>query len=165
MSKDVRAAWQSRSPRERLILVLAAVFVLAVLYVSYIQSASHARTQLDHSVSRLRAEVGRTHRIGDEIVRLRALPPANQPSRSSDIRAVIQSSIDSAGLASSLRSIEPLDAGQVRVTFGAVPFVDWVTWVDAMQTAQQLRLDATRIEALTTPGIVSATATFARSGP
>jgi type II secretory pathway component PulM len=165
MSKDVLAAWQSRTPRERLLIGLGAAFVVAVLYVSYVKSASQARTQLDQSVSRLRAEVGRTQRIGDEIVRLRALPPPTQPSRSSDIRAVTQSSIDAAGLASSLRSIEPLDAGQVRVTFGAVPFVDWVTWVDTMQTAHQLRLDATRIEAMTAPGIVSATATFARSGP
>ena len=80
----------------------------------------------------------------------------------SDFRALMQANVNSAGLSRSLLSIEPLDADQVRVTFGAVPFAAWLAWVESLRS-QQIRLDTTRIEALATPGLASATATFTRS--
>ena len=73
----------------------------------------------------------------------------------------MQAQLESAGLARSLLRIEAVDASQVRVVFGAVPFYEWLAWVENMQS-QQIRLDTTRIEALTTAGLVSVTATFVR---
>jgi len=45
--------------------------------------------------------------------------------------------------------------------FGAVGFADWLNWVAGL-TSQQVRLDACRVEALSTPGLVSVTATLVR---
>jgi type II secretory pathway component PulM len=42
-----------------------------------------------------------------------------------------------------------------------VPFADWLDWVVALR-AQHIRLEAARVEALQTPGLVSVTASFAR---
>jgi len=164
MSEALRDLWQARAPRERLVIAVLAAFLAVLLYVGFVQSASLARIQLEKSVSRLRAEAVLLNRSADEIVRLRALPAAIQPAPVPDLRALMQLRVDAAGFGGSLRSIEPLDAGQVRVTFGAVPFVDWLAWVEALQ-AQQVRLDTTRVEALATPGMVSVTATFARPRP
>ena len=47
------------------------------------------------------------------------------------------------------------------MVFGAVAFADWLNWVASL-TSQQVRLDACRIEALSTPGLVSVTATLVR---
>jgi general secretion pathway protein M len=47
------------------------------------------------------------------------------------------------------------------VVFGAVPFADWLGWVAALQ-AQNVSLDAARVEALAAPGMVSVTATLGR---
>jgi len=164
MSEALRDLWQARAPRERLVIAVLAAFLAVLLYVGFVQSASLARIQLEKSVSRLRAEAVLLNRSADEIVRLRALPAAIQPAPVPDLRALMQLRVDAAGFGGSLRSIEPLDAGQVRVTFGAVSFVDWLAWVEALQ-AQQVRLDTTRVEALATPGMVSVTATFARPRP
>jgi type II secretory pathway component PulM len=49
------------------------------------------------------------------------------------------------------------------VTFGAVAFAAWLAWVERLQS-QQVRVDACRIEALATPGLVSAAATLVRGG-
>ena len=127
------------------------------------QSASRARAQLGRSVSQLRAAAIRLDASADEIARLRATQPTPlQPSASQpDFRAQMQAQIDSAGLARSLLRIEPVDAGQVRVLFGAVPFADWLAWVESLQ-AQQIRLDSARIEAMSTSGLVSVTATYVR---
>ncbi len=76
----------------------------------------------------------------------------------------MQARIDAAGLAPALVSIEAPDANQVKVVFGALPFADWLAWVASLQ-AQQVRLDASRIEAMSTPGLVSVTATLVRAKP
>jgi type II secretory pathway component PulM len=48
------------------------------------------------------------------------------------------------------------------VVFGSAPFADWLAWITSLQT-QQIRLDSSRIEALSTPGLVGVTATFVRA--
>lgn len=48
------------------------------------------------------------------------------------------------------------------VIFGAVAFADWLNWVAGLKS-QQIRLDACKIEALSTPGMVSVAATLLRS--
>lgn len=163
MKNSLRNLWQSRAPHERLVIAILSAVLGASLYVWLIQSAYRARIQLTTSVSRLRADAIRLDKSADEILRLRALAPTQQQSSPAqpDLRASMQAKVESAGLAQSLLSIEPLDAGQVRITFGAVPFADWLTWVETLQT-QLIRLETTRIEALATPGLASVTATFSR---
>lgn len=164
MKNTLRTLWQSRAPSERLAIAIVSVVIGACLYLWLVQSADRGRTQLAKSVSQLRADALRLDKSADEIARLRALAPTQrQPSAAQpDFRALMQAKVQAAGLAQSLLSIEPLDAGQARVTFGAVPFAAWLTWVETLQT-QQIRLDTTRIEALATPGLASVTATFSRS--
>ena len=58
--------------------------------------------------------------------------------------------------------IDALDANQVQVVFGAVAFADWLNWVAGLQS-QHVRLNACRIEALSTPGLVSVTGTLVRA--
>ncbi len=57
----------------------------------------------------------------------------------------------------------PRGADHVQVAFGAVSFADWLGWIAALQT-QHVRLEAARIEALSAPGVVSASATLTRAG-
>jgi type II secretory pathway component PulM len=54
------------------------------------------------------------------------------------------------------------DPDHVHVAFGAVSFADWLGWIAALQ-AQHVRLEAARIEGLSAPGMVSATATLTRA--
>ena len=58
--------------------------------------------------------------------------------------------------------IDAPDANQVQVVFGSVAFADWLAWIASLQT-QHIRLDSSRIEALSTPGLVGVTATFVRA--
>jgi type II secretory pathway component PulM len=148
-----------------MVIVILSALLGAVLYVWLVQSAYRGRAQLDKSVFQLGAEAIHLDKSAEEIVRLRALPPMRQqPSRQSDFRALMQANVNAAGLSRSLLSIEPLDADQVKVTFGAVPFADWLAWVETLRS-QQIRLDTARIEALATLGLASATATFVRPRP
>ena len=159
MKARVRQLWQSRAPRERMIVAVLAVIVVGLLYVWLVVSASRARPSLRASVLALRADAARLGQQASELERLRALPP---PAASqTDLRTLIQALAGSAGLASALVRLDAPEPNRVQVVFGAVAFPDWLAWVATLH-AQNIRLETCRIEALSRPGLVSATASFVR---
>lgn len=160
MRARLRKIWESRSPRDRVLIAILAAVVATVLYLWLAQSAQRARTQLGASLSILRAQAVDLERNAAELERVRALPVP--PAAQTDLRTLIQARADSAGLARALVRIDAPDANQVQVVFGAVAFADWLTWVTNLQ-AERIRLDTGRIEALSTPGMVGVTATFTRA--
>lgn len=162
MKARLRKMWESRSPRDRVIIAVLAAVVGAALYLLLVQSAHRARTQLGLSVSVLRAQALRLDSDATELARVRAAPAA--PAPQTDLRTQMQDQVGAAGLARALTRIDVRDADQVQVVFGSVAFTDWLALVVTLQ-GQHIRLDTSRIEALSTPGLVSVTATFARAKP
>jgi general secretion pathway protein M len=162
MRARLRKIWESRSPRDRVLIAILAALVAAVLYLWVAQSAQRARTQLGASLSVLRAQAIRLDLDATELERVRAMPVP--PAAQTDLRTLIQARADAAGLTRALVRIDAPDANQVQLAFGAVAFADWLAWVASLQ-AEHIRLDAGRIEALSTPGMVGVTATFTRAKP
>jgi general secretion pathway protein M len=162
MKAQLRKLWESRSPRDRVIIAALAVIVCIMLYLSLVVSAYRARAQLGRSVSALRAQALRMNADANELARARAAPPP--PATQSDLRAQVQAQAGASGISSVLQRIDARDANHVDVAFGSVSFSDWLAWVASLQ-AQRIRLETSRIEALSTPGLVSITATFARANP
>jgi type II secretory pathway component PulM len=132
----------------------------AVAYIFFLQSAGRARERYAAAVPALRAQAARLEQQAAEYARMRALP-AVTPSQG-DLRTVIQREAEVAGLSGMIGRLEAKDASQVEVVFGEVPFADWLNWVSKLES-QQVRLEACRLEALSTAGLVSVTATFVRS--
>jgi general secretion pathway protein M len=162
MRARLRKAWESRAPRERAINSALAVVLAAALYVGLVQSAGRARTQLRTSVTTLRAQAARLEQQAAELERLRAAPAIS--ASQTDLRTLVQAQAGAAGLSRALVRIDAQDADQVVVVFGAVAFADWLNWIAGLKS-QHVRLDACRIEALSTPGLVSVTATLVRPKP
>lgn len=158
----VHKAWQSRAPRERAVIAILAVLLGVALYAWLLQSATRARAQLRTSVVMLRTQAAGVEQQAAEYERLRAAPAIS--ASKTDLRTLVQAQAGAAGLARALGRIDAQNADQVVVVFGAVPFADWLGWIAGLQ-AQQIRLEACRIEALATPGLVSVTATLARAKP
>jgi len=154
--------WKSQSPRQRAVMAVLALMAGAALYLWIVLSADQARTQLRVTVAMLRAQSASLEQQAVELGRLRGMPA--KPASQSDVLALVQTQAGAAGLSGMLTRIEAMDSNQVKVVFGAVPFADWLAWVGALQSLQ-MRLDTCRIEALSTPGLVSVTANFVRSRP
>jgi general secretion pathway protein M len=160
MRAKLREAWQSRSPRERTILPVLALLLGVFLYVWLVQSAERARGQLRTSVAMLQTQAAGVAQQAAEFERLRAAPAIS--ASPTDLRALVQARAGAAGLAPALVRIDAQGADQVVVVFGAVSFADWLNWIDGLKS-QQVRLDGCRIEALSTPGLVSVTANLVRA--
>jgi general secretion pathway protein M len=152
--------WTSRAPLERTIVATLAIVLGIALYAVFVKSAERARTQLRASVTSLRTQASHLEQQAVEIGRLRAAPAMS--ASQTDLRTLVQAQAGDAGLSRALVRIDAVDADQVVVVFGAVPFADWLNWIAGL-AAQQVRLDSCRIEALSTPGLVSVTATLVRA--
>jgi len=162
MRARLRKIWESRSPRDRVLIMILAGVVALVLYLWLMQSAQRARAQLGGSLSVLRTQAARLDLDAAELERVRALPVP--PAAQTELRTLVQTRAEAAGLARALVRIDAPDANQVQVVFGAVSFADWLAWVASLQ-AERIRLDTGRIEALSTAGMVGVTATFTRAKP
>lgn len=162
MKARLRKAWKSRAPRERVVIAALAVIVAALLYVLLVQSAMRARSQLRPAVATLRAQAIRLDQQAADLERLRAAPAIAVSQ--TDLRTLVQAQANAAGLSHALVRIDAPDADQVVVVFGAVAFADWINWIAGLKS-QHVRLDACRIEALSTPGLVGVTATLVRAKP
>ena len=160
MNAKLRTLWQSRAPRERVVIAVLALLAGVASYVWLVQAADRAHTRLRASVPALRAQAARLEQQAGDLERLRSTPPA--AASKTDLRTLVQAQAGAAGLSRALVRIDAPDANQVVVVFGAVAFADWLNWVAGL-TAQQVRLDVCRVEALSTPGLVSVTATLVRS--
>jgi general secretion pathway protein M len=158
----LRKAWESRAPRERMVIAVLAAVLGAASYLWVLYAADRGRAQLSASVAALRTQAVLLEQQAAEYVRLRAAPAP--PASPADLRTLVQARTDAARLTGALTRIDAPDANHVRVTLGALSFVDWLGLVAALES-QRVRLEAARIEALAAPGLVSVTATISRSGP
>lgn len=158
----LREAWESRTPRERRAITALAIVLSVAMYSSLITSADRARTQLRSSIPILREQAHEFQQQASEYERVKATP--SMSSELGDLRALVQSQADAAGLSHALSSIDAVDTDRTQVVLNAVPFADWISWVAAMEL-HRIRTSSSRVEALPQPGIVNVTATFIRSTP
>lgn len=163
MKSTLRKLWASRAPRERVVMIVLAVVTVFALYVWFAQAAGQARQQLHAAVTTLRMQARQVDQQALEFERLRA--GAAAPSVSpTPLRTLLQDQADAAGLSRALVSLEAQNADQVAMVFGAVAFADWLKWIETLRS-HHIRVDACRIEAMSTPGLVSVTATLIRASP
>jgi len=153
------AYWRARTPRERLIVVVAGALLTIGLCLWLAQSVERSRTVLRTAVPALRAQAELLEQRAAEYQRLRSAPRAT--ASQGDMRSLVQAQTAAAGLTRALTGIEAAEAGRVKIGFGAVLFADWLDMVAALD-AQRIYVEACRVEALATPGLVNVTATLVR---
>jgi general secretion pathway protein M len=158
----LRRLWHSRAPRERIVIAALAALLGAAGYLLVLHSAERARAQLRPAVAALHTQAVLLDQQAAEHERLRAAPAT--PVSAGALRALIQARLDAAHLSGAVTRMDAPDADHLSITFGAVPFAQWLAFVGALQ-AQQVRLETARIEALAAAGLVSVNATFARARP
>ena len=161
MRMPLQKVWESRAPRERRALTLLAVILSVTLYFWLITSADQARARLRSSLPALRVEAVELEQQASEYERIKNI--SSTSSSPGELRALVQSQVDAAGLSHTSLTLNSIEAAnnQVQVVFNAVPFANWLDWAAGMQL-QHVHLETGRIEALSEPGRVKVTATFIR---
>jgi type II secretory pathway component PulM len=161
VTAPLRNLWLARPPKERKALQIGGLLVLLVLYVWLLQAGSVASKTLQDNVLVLRSEAATLQQQADEVEKLRKESPVLAANVT--LLAQMETAVARAGLTGLLLKSEAPDADQVILTFAALPFSTWLGWVNALQE-QKIQVTNARLESVTTPGLVSVTATFSRPG-
>lgn len=161
MNAGLRSLWEARTRRDRVILLALAALLAVGGYAWWVLAAERARDNLLVSVAALRTQATTLAQQAIEYQNLRAMPAPT--ASTSDLGTVVRSAAEAAGLANVLTSINATDTDHVVVVFGAVGFSDWLDLIGDL-ASMQVRLESCRIEAMVTPGLVTATATLVRTG-
>jgi type II secretory pathway component PulM len=163
VSRAWRSAWNSRTPGERAGVSLVAVLVGIALYFAFVYVLDRSRSEMRANVGTLRGQAAALERHAAEIERLRAVSAPVTPPRPRELRALVDAEARAAGLSSSQVRVDARSADEIQVVLGSAPFAAWLAWVASLQ-AREVRLETCRIEPLSTPGLVSVTATFINAG-
>lgn len=150
----IAVALADRTPRERLMLgTMAAVAVLALVYLLIWQPLQQARSGYEAAIARQDALTARLATLGSTSA---PAPVASDPRPP----AVIVS--DSAAAASlAIRRLEPAD-DRVRVALEDADFGTVIAWLDALDRDTGLKVAEIDITRRPEPGVVSTTVMLRR---
>lgn len=160
MKKQLNQLWKSRTPSDRKLIAALSIILVIILYTGFVLSAERLGTSLNSSVIALRAQAAHLDEEALEYSHLRRTPMAT--SSPTDLHTLVQARVENAGLSTALVHMDAIDNNQVITVFGAIAFSDWLNWIIAMKS-QHIRVASCRIEAMSTPGLVSVTATLVRT--
>lgn len=158
-AEAIRAFWEARAERERLILLAGAALVaLAALYAFVWEPGLKASARLSAVLPRLRAQVDDMRLQQKEIVLLRK--SSVTASQAADLRALLRASAARGPIAGSAHVLEWRSSERVAFAAPAVDFDRWLQWAGSVQRELGIRIESCTITALAEPGMVRIEASF-----
>lgn len=147
----LRQFWSQRAPRERATLAAGAVVVLtAIFYFLLIEPAWTGITRLERSLPAARAQAAQLDSLLGEADALK-LRPQVAALGATEARAAIERSLAAAGLKAT--RIQPLSEGDIQLTFTAVPYATWSSWLTGVERELGARAFAVNANRAASPGI------------
>ena len=152
--------WRSaRTPRERRVIAVLAVFVVAVAgWLGVWQPLQRDLAALRTAVPAERAALAQGRKVADEMAALARATPAR---RATDARAELERALGERGLRGALTQLDWQDE-RVRLVFADVGVEPLVSLLDALYRDAQLRIVEATLTARVDPGTVRAELTLAR---
>jgi general secretion pathway protein M len=142
--------WSERAPRERRILTLGGLFLLALaLYFALIAPAANGIGRLQRLLPQTGAQAAELEALVAEAKSLRGLPPVGAPGMT-DARAAIATSLEAAGLQAAHNV--PTPNGDLHLSFVDVPYSKWATWLATAEKTLGVHAIAVTVKAAATPG-------------
>ena len=126
-----RARWEALAPRERRVLAGGAAVLLAVLlYVAAWEPLAQSRDAWRLRVTAAETDLAWMRAAAPRVQAGGAAAPARADGRS--LLARVDASAREAGLGPALLRVEPVGAGQVRVTFEQAGFDALMHWLETL---------------------------------
>jgi len=149
----LRAAWDTRNPRERIALGLGAlVLALLLLYAFVWEPLRAEQKRLRQSLPLLRAQAAQFAADAAEARRLRSVAQA-QPDRSST-RASLEALAERAGVRASIKSITEVSGGRVQVALDPLAYEALVRWFGELARGTGFAVETLQLRPGAAPGTV-----------
>ncbi len=150
--------WSARDVRERKILLLAVLFIAAVLiYLALVAPALKGRAQLRATLPQLHEQVAQMQALSNDASRLSAPAPVNRMEMSNDMLA---SALSAHGLKAASLNISGATA---QLQLKSVSFGQTLAFLEQIQQTAQISVDAAKISALNKTDMIDASFTLHQS--
>ncbi len=146
----LRQFWAARSLRERnALLAGGAALGLLLLYLILIEPAASGVARLHRMLPQARSQAVQLEAVLAESKSLRKLAPA-ATSAIGDVRALVDSSVESAGLKAAHGATQA--AGELRLRFVEAPYARWAIWLASAERTLGVHAVAVQARAGATAG-------------
>ncbi|MEF8792644.1 type II secretion system protein M [Thiohalorhabdus sp.] len=140
------AWWAERAPREKAALVAAGLAIVATIAYWAIAPVVQERNRLAREIPELRQDLSWMQDHLEEIRRMRAESGGSgQSSKANLTPAMVEQSLNGAGLAEQLEGLRPEGDG-VRLVFEEVAFAELLEWLAAFRRRSAAVAKGARIE-------------------
>lgn len=137
----ISAAWQSRTLRERRVLLMgAALLILLLIWSWLIDPALSTRKKMQQQLPELRAQSAQMQALAKEITGLPAAPPAAQPVS----RQALERLLTESGLKAEQITVAD---NMVTLNFSDASFSSLTEWLQKIQREQQLSVTEATVTA------------------
>lgn len=148
--------WSERNTRERMIISIGSLLLLVSLLYAYVWlPIRNDVDRMNRSLPELRAAAAQMRGEANEISTLKTrgvTVPAG------GALAAVEQSAASQGLRDKLEELGATDASHVRMSSNALPFDQWVSWLNLLQAQSGMRIESANVEATQDSGKVKAQA-------
>ena len=156
---ELQRKWQALQPRERRMLVLTAVVLIAVLF--HLLVWTPLRTGIDETRRKVAAQekqLAELQAMAAEVRRLRGNGRANAPARlQGSLLGTIQASAERKGLGGTLKKVQPSgqDGRSVILWVENAPFDVLMDWLGLLGRQYGIRVSEISVERRDEPGRVN----------
>jgi len=154
--------WQSLQSREKLLVAIAGFSLFAFLYwVALWRPLTSAVVDTRERLTRAQAQTIWMESAAVEAQRLKAVKPVSRPGGSNaSLLALAEQTARSKALGKSFRRGEPVGDNRVRIWMENVAFDGLLLWLEELDRAYAVQVEAADIDQIGTPGLVNARITL-----
>ena len=139
--------------RDRRILVIGAALAVVLLVLGVIVPLDHSVSRLHAQVARKQADLAWMRRVAPELV---AAGPMRQRSAGESLIVIVDESARESGLGSALTNTGSRGSGALSVQLVHAPFDALVAWVARLDQQNGLEVESADIHSAGPPGLVDA---------
>ena len=155
--------WNNLAVRDRRVLMIGLVVVVATLAWLGLDELFAARTSLRQQVAKAEADAAWMKQASASLAQMRQAGIVSSGDRAGrSLLALADTSARDSGLGAALKRVEPVNEGRVNVWFEGAPFDVMTTWLEALAQRYGVTVDEMSVDRVAGggPGIVNARITL-----
>lgn len=139
MLENLLQKWAAMPPRDRRMLIIAAVFLVIILIWQVLwEPAWNGTRRLEKQLPALRADLARMDRMAADVRELSAAAEAPVET-TAQVKTRLEQSLEARGIVGDAAKVEA-QGEVIEVRFNKVPFEAWVYWLDAAVRETRTRI-------------------------
>lgn len=161
-----RARWQELAPRERRTLTVgAAVLLVTVAYLLLWEPLAQSRDDWRARVAAAETDLAWMRAAAPQVLSRRGTQPIAVAPDGRSLLARVDAGAREAGLGTALLRVEPVAAGQVRVTFEQAGFDALMRWIESLSAQYGTRVTELSVQRAAGVGLVDARLSLEETTP